>query len=389
MASPSAVPRMQPVISDGMSARVDAATRPNVVPLQSSGMKRLILLLAGVACAQELSEKEREEERRRQKQQEERAAQQLDLARQSAARVEGTVTNAGAAPPDRVLVSLVCGAQTVEKRLTDTKGAFSFSFSPTAGGDASVGRPQIGGNGCFVQAALTGFTSEPIRIENAFAGSGPLRVRLSLRPVESAGLTYSATTMAASPQARKAYEKGRQLLDKRKFAEAEPELRRAVELHPRFAIAWYALGRVYASTGRAAEARHALEQSVAADAKYFNPYPMLVQLDLQERRWEDLAQRTQTAIQLNPFFSADIYLLSAQANLQLRRMDVAEKHAREAVSMDTPRKWPVALRLLGAILAAQGKKAEAAAQYRAFLSAVPDVADSVALRAEIEKLERP
>lgn len=349
----------------------------------------MLLLLAVTACAQELSEKEREEERRRQKQQEERAAQQLDLARQSAKRVEGTVTNAGAAPPDRVLVSLVCGAQTVEKRLTDSKGAFSFSFSPTAGGDASVGRPQMGGAGCFVHAALAGFTCEPVRLESEFMGTGPLRVRLSLRPIESAGLTYSATTMAASPQARKAYEKGQQALDKRKFAEAEPELRKAVELHPRYAVAWYALGRVYSSTGRAAEARRALEQAVAADAKYFNPYPMLVQLDLNERRWEDLARSTQTAIQLNPLFSADIYLLSAQANLQLRRMDVAEKHAREAVSMDTQRKWPVALRLLGAILAAQGKNAEAAAQYRAFLAAVPAVADSAALRAEIEKLEQP
>lgn len=348
-----------------------------------------MLLLAAIACAQELTEQQREEERRRQKQQEERAAQQLDLARQTAKRVEGTVTNAGAAPPDRVLVSLICGAQTVEKRLTDTKGAFSFSFSPTAGGDASVGRPQMGGNGCFVQAALTGFTSEPVRIENEFAGSGPLRVRLSLRPVESAGLTYSATTMAASPQARKAYEKGQQALDKRKFAEAEPELRRAVELHPRFAIAWYALGRVYSTTGRAAEARIALEQSTAADAKYFNPYPMLAQLDLNERKWEDLARHTRTAIQLNPLFSADIYLLSAQANLRLNRLEVAEKHAREAVSMDTQRKWPVALRLLGAILAAQGKKAEAAAQYRAFLAAVPAVGDSASLRAEIEKLEQP
>ncbi len=349
----------------------------------------MLVLLAAIACAQELSEKEREEQRRRQKEQEERASQQLDLARQTAKRVEGTVTNAGAAPPDRVQVSLVCGGQTVEKRLTDSKGAFSFSFAPASGGDASIGRLGLGGGACLVQAELAGFTSEPVRLEPALTGGWPLRVRLSLRAVESAGLTYSATTMAAPPQARKAYEKGQQALDKQKFAAAEPELRRAVELHPRFAIAWYALGRVYAGTGRAADARQALDQAVASDAKYFNPYPILAQLDLQERRWEDLAAHTQTAIRLNPLFSADIYLLSAQANLKLNRIDIAEKHAREAVGMDTQRKWPVALRLLGAVLAAQGKNAEAAAAYRAFLEVAPAVADGAALRAEIEKLERP
>ena len=352
--------------------------------------KILCALLAAAAFGQELTEKQREEERRGQKEQEDRARQQIDQARLSTRRVEGTVTNGGAAPPDRVLVSMVCGVQTVDKRFTDSKGNFSFSFSPPAmGGDASAGIAVGGGANCSLQAALAGFSSEPVVLNNVFSDSGPLRVRLSLRPLESAGATYSATTMMAPPQARKAYEKGLKALDNRKLSDAEPDLRRAVELHPRFAIAWYALGRVYVGTGRPNEARHALEQSVAGDAKYFNPYPMLAQLDLSERKWEDLAKHTGTAIRLNPSFSADLYLLSAQANLKLNRMDIAERHARDAVRMDTARKWPVALRLLGAILAEQGKKAEAAAQYRAFLEVTPQAADGAAIRAEIEKLERP
>ena len=245
-----------------------------------------------------------------------------------------------------------------------------------------------GAQTCLVEAVLMGYHAAPVEVDTAgMQGSigAARRMRIQLRPSGNAGLTYSATTLAASEDARKAYDRGVQAYQKKNLKEAESRLRRAVESHASFAAAWYELGRVYVSSGRPADARLSLEKAVEADGRYFNPYPLLIQLDLAERRWEDLARNAQNAIRLAPAYSAEIYLFSAQANLKLGRLETAEKHGREAVSL---KNTPVARRLLAVILAGQGKNKEAATELRALLEAFPTFPDVAQVKEEIQRLER-
>jgi hypothetical protein len=78
-----------------------------------------------------------------------------------------------------------------------------------------------------------------------------------------------------------------------------------------------------------------------------------------------------TVIDLNPFFSANIYIFSAQANLLLQRMDLAELHAREAVGMDDAHRLSVAHRLLARILSNNGNLTEAMQQLQSCLTHTP------------------
>lgn len=95
--------------------------------------------------------------------------------------------------------------------------------------------------------------------------------------------------MSASKDARKALERGRDALEKQRTDEAAKELRRAVELHPDYAVAWFEQGSVLVTKGRQEDGRKALEMAMKADQKYLNPYPVLAPIAFNVKKWEDLA----------------------------------------------------------------------------------------------------
>ena len=322
-------------------------------------------------------------------------------------RIEGKVLMAGGGgPPDRVTVHCVCAGVNAAKVTTDVKGAFGLQLGAgTSNGtpDASFGRsesnlpqagnfsPEIEVRDCELQALLPGFRAKPYRLGMLQSGGGAMQALLILHPVENvSGYTFSGTSLNAPKDARKALEKGREAVRKGKAVEAEAQFRKAVALYRKYAVAWYELGRVLFQTGKNRdEAEKALRMSTAADAKYISPYPLLAQLALDAQRWEELAQHTATIIRLNPFFSEDVYVLSAQANLVLGRLDIAEAHAKEAVKMDVQFRYPVASRLLGRILLKQGRAQEAVAYLRSYSKLLPpESKDLEAMRIEIAAAER-
>lgn len=318
-------------------------------------------------------------------------------------RVEGKVLVAGGAPPDRVLVTATCSGQTVSKVYSDSKGGYSVQLggSSLASVDASFGRapgeqsgpasgaPNMGVNDCELQAFLPGFRSSPHKLGIMQGAMYVNHADLVLSQLANVtGFTYSATTMTAPKEAQKALEKGNAAFGKNKLPEAEREFRKAVSLHPKYAAAWYDLGRVLVRAGQKEEAKKALHEAVNSDAKYINPYPVLAQLALEERNWEELAQHTRTVIGLNPFFSENIYVFSAQANLVLERLDLAEAHAREAIRMDRAHRYPMTHRLLARVLTRKGDTNGAIQELRAYLQLAAKSPDAEAVRAEIEGLEQ-
>jgi len=203
------------------------------------------------------------------------------------------------------------------------------------------------------------------------------------------GTSISMVAMQAPKDAKKAFDKSKDLLKKKKVAEAKKELEKAVEIYPKYSTAWYELGRVHESEKNVEEARKAYAQALAADPKYVNPYRQLANLAVREQKWQEVADTTDRLLKLDPFTYADAYFYNSVANYYLKKIDAAEKSAREAQKLDTRNQIPKVNQLLGAILAEKQDFAGATVALKKFLSAAPEGPDAENTKkqlAEIEKL---
>ena len=202
------------------------------------------------------------------------------------------------------------------------------------------------------------------------------------------GATVSMTSLKAPEDARKAYQKASELMIDKKWAAAQKQLERAVGIYPDYALAWSGLGEVLVEQSRPDEARGAFEKSIAADPKYLKPYLQLARLALNQRRPEDALQITDKAIALKPVNYPGIYFYNAVANFNLKRLDAAEKSAREAVDSDLSHEIPRAENLLGMILLAGGDTGGALQHLKKYLEIDPKAGDAADVKQLIAKLEK-
>lgn len=325
------------------------------------------------------------------------------------------VMDDGTPPPDSVVVERVCNGIARPEGYTDSKGRFQFQLGQNTAmmADASVGADTgfggdigrqntgmggpMGGRGiserdligCELRAALAGFRSDVVSLAGRRALDNPDVGTIVLhRLAKVDGFTFSATTAFAPKDAKKAFDKGRDQAKKKKFADAEKELTKAVTAYPKFAAAWFELGRVYHQQNKIEEARKAYTESIAADGKFVSPYGPLARLAAQEKKWEDAAALSGKLIKLNPYLSPDAYFVSAVANLNLNRGDIAEEHTREAIKMDKDHRNPRINHLLAVILQSKQDYAGAAASLRDYLKYAPKAADADQMRQQLAELEK-
>jgi len=319
----------------------------------------------------------------------------------------------GGAPPESVTIERICGAASVHAEgYTDSRGSFSFNLGQSNNGifaDASTsifGEPgqldgpnsTLGNSGaagamsgassetaywdCDLRARLPGYRSDTISLAGRRMLDAPDVGVILLYPIAGIqGLTASATSSQAPRDARKAYEKGLEAVKKNKPDQAEQEFRKAAQLYPRYAAAWYELGKTLEQREHYPEAREAYASALAADSKYVYPYQQLYQLALREQNWKDLADKTDQLLHLDPYEFPIAYYFNALAHLQLKEYDAAEKSAHQAVEADRKQTNPKTHYLLGAILIQKKNWAEAAASFRAYLKAAPNATD----KAQVEK----
>jgi tetratricopeptide (TPR) repeat protein len=324
------------------------------------------------------------------------------------------VMDDGTPPPDSVVIERVCGSIVRPEAHTDSKGRFSFQLgqnqymmadaSTSSIGDPIGGAPGRGGMmgpggrggiserdlmGCELRATLAGFRSEPVNLAGRRALDNPDVGTIILhRLAKVEGFTFSATSAYAPKDAKKAYEKGSEAAKKKKWADAETNLQKAVDTYPKYAAAWYELGLVHQQQQKLEEAKKAYLASIQADEKYVTPYAQLARIAGAEQKWPEVAEYTTKVIRLNPYFSPEIYYISAVANFNLQKLDQAEEHAREVVKLDTQHKNPRANHLLGIILAQKQAYPEAAENMRAFLKRVPEGPDAENVKKQLAEVER-
>src|SRR3984885_14373835 len=242
------------------------------------------------------------------------------------------VLDDGSPLPDRAEVETVCDGQKRTRARTDSRGGFGFSLSSdgessvvgtqsaATGADNSWGGPMAPRRdepdmqGCELEAVLAGFTSERIALGRRVAnvGQNDLGQIVLHRREQVEGLTISVTSALAPDDAKKAFKKALEAEKKGHLPEeAQESLRKAVGIYPKYAVAWFELGRIAAQENQKEEAERCWERAIDVDPKYVSPYPMLAQLEAGESHWPNLIEVTGAWLRLDPVDYANAWYLNA------------------------------------------------------------------------------
>jgi tetratricopeptide (TPR) repeat protein len=324
----------------------------------------------------------------------------------------------GTAPLSVAVIERVCNGASSAEGYTDSRGYFSIQLGRdtaaladasesqtvfsrpfpslpgmgTGGGGAGSGRSTSSDNrfaNCELRARLGGYRSQSVSLMAHGPMDNPdVGVILLHRLVREEATTVVASSLAAPKPARKAYQKGADLVKKKKPEEAMASFRKAVELDPEFASAWHELGKLQAQTGDTEEAHRSFETAAKAEPRWPNPYLELSLLAMRSRNWKELADVTDHVLRLNSFDYPQAFYYNAVANFNLRHIDVAETSVRSAQRIDTRRRYPQTSHLLGAILATRRQYAAAADELRNYLAMVPNAVDAPAVRKQLDEMEK-
>ena len=286
-------------------------------------------------------------------------------ASQSAIFISGKVVlDDGTELTEPAMIQTICRGIRHSETYSDGHGSFSFRFGdPTQGSaaaisDASSSNANNNGAGtqyrdlqdCQIQAELAGFSSQAVELNSRIGMMSSIDVgRVPLhRLAHVDGTSISVTSALAPPAARKAFEKGLQQEKKNKWDDAEKSFEKAVQIYPRYATAWYHLGRLQlhhqlsspSPSTSAPSAKHSFEQAIAADPKYVDPYEGLAQLAMRAQEWPNVIEITNKLVSLNPVNFPDAYYDNAVANYNLKNFDDAEKTALLGIRVDDAHQIP-------------------------------------------------
>ncbi len=244
-------------------------------------------------------------------------------------------------------------------------------------------------SGCELRAVLPGFRSDSVNLSMHRSFDNPDVGTIILHRIAGIqGTTISYSSLNAPKDAARAFEKGREALRKEKQPEAEKQFRKAVELYPAYATAWYELGRIEETRNQLKEASEDFRKSIDADPKYVSPYLALSNIAAHKSDWAQTLDLTDRALRLNAIEFPQAYYYNAVANLNLRHLDEAEKSAREAIKLDTRKNFVKLEQLLAAILIEKQDYPGAAKSMRAYLESNPQASDAVQVRARLAELDK-
>jgi tetratricopeptide (TPR) repeat protein len=202
------------------------------------------------------------------------------------------------------------------------------------------------------------------------------------------GTSVSATSFAAPKDAKKAFDKGLQAQLKNKNDEAEREFEKAVELYPKYADAWYNLGKARARQKQNDSARDAFEKALAADNKLVGPYFELGLMAAGEQKWADAQKYLDRTNHLDPVDFPQSWYLQGVAEYQLGNLEAAEKAAREAQKLDPQHLNPKASYLLATVLVERRDYSAAVEEYKSYLKLAPNAPDSAQVQAKVDELSK-
>ena len=234
---------------------------------------------------------------------------------------------------------------------------------------------------CQITIWLKGYEKQSVTLHDGAV------IVMKQRGGDPEGSSVSAASLDVPKNAAKAFDKGIEATADGKLPDAQKQFEKAVDLYPGYAKAWSHLGEVLAQQSKRDEAAAAWQHALQADPKYIRPYLQLMRLDVFENKMDDAVALADRAMQLNPVEFPGIYYYDAVANYQLKRLDAAEKIAREAIDLDKSHDFPHTEAVLGAVLADKGDLRGAVEHFSRYVALSPKAPDVPAIQQRIADLE--
>jgi tetratricopeptide (TPR) repeat protein len=286
-------------------------------------------------------------------------------------------------PPARGVVS-IWGYSTAftSSAVTDLRGRFRFK--------------KLRQGSYTVSAAAKG-VGEARRTVEVGPGSADAKRKVSIvlkleapqvDPKEAMRRQYAvpASELAIPPKARSEFEEAMKELSRHREQEAVRRLERAVELAPRFALAWNDLGTVAYRSRQWARAEECFRKSLAADPGAFEPLVNLGGVLVTVSRPDEAYEYNLQAVLQRPGDA----LANSQMGMnyfQLGNLDLAEKYLQAARRID-PGHFSHPQILLVEIMMRSGRNREAADALEEFLRHHPDDPRAESMRQAITKLRK-
>jgi tetratricopeptide (TPR) repeat protein len=198
----------------------------------------------------------------------------------------------------------------------------------------------------------------------------------------------AATALQVPPKARKEYQEACSALNKKKTADAEKHLRKAVHEYPKYSVAWVTMGQVLAAQHRIDDARSACSQGSTANPMYVPAQLCLADIAAQAHDWSEVLKLSSHALELDPSNNAVAYEYHAAANLNLHKLREAEKSGLRAVEIDKEHREPRTYFVLAQIYEAKGDFANEAEQLREYLKYAANPDDIAAVKQYLSRLEK-
>jgi tetratricopeptide (TPR) repeat protein len=299
----------------------------------------------------------------------------------------------GKLPWMTIPVVVTCDGKVQYSTIADPKGGFdivppgksSEVLSQKKDADHTAPTQLIG---CAVNAQVEGFTSRPLNIANRTVVDDPSLGTIKLERDEHAtGSITSATTESAPPDALKEFEKAHGDDLSGHASSARHHLEKAVSLDPKFAEAWYHLGKLE-EADNPAQALSAYQKAVADDPAYLPPYEGIASIAAAQKKWQDAANATTKSLQLDPAGTPEIWYYSAVANFNLGNRTQAETSAETALSMDPGHRVQNTEQMLAVILAARGDYADALLHLRNCLTYMSPGPNTELVKQQVSQLEK-
>ncbi|HLW87795.1 MAG TPA: tetratricopeptide repeat protein [Terriglobales bacterium] len=320
--------------------------------------------------------------------------------------ISGKVTlEDGSELTEPAAIQTICRGDRHTRTYSDHHGGFSFELgepSQNSTGDlsdasnamitrSSMQRDERNWRDCEVQAVLGGFSSEVIELASRMNTLESTDVgRIVLHRMEHVeGTSISVTSALAPSGARRALEKGRNAEKKKNWNQAAQAFQKAVRIYPKYAAAWFELGRVQMMKKDPAAAKLSFERALTADAKYVPPYQGLAELAFQSKQWAEVVHTTEQTLALDPVSYPAAYFYNAVANYYLPNLDAAEKSARQGIKVDSQHQIAKLNYVLGIVLLKKQNYLQAAFYFNQYLKLTTDSSELEATNrqlAEIAKL---
>lgn len=299
--------------------------------------------------------------------------------------LSGRLVSDGGTPINNpAAVVLACADQLRARSYSDAHGNFSLSISISDDSSALSNSAHAWDQGpasanwtrCEIYAEVAGFRSDHLRL-NQPPESGPTNIgTITLYQVntsaEDARFTVSVNSLAAPDKARKAFDKGQEAERKGKWEQARDYFKKAVEMYPRYAIAWLELGRLQVRQNSLLDAQQSFRQAVTQDSRLVDGYLELAHVAAAQQNWDGLAEASDTLVQRWPDSSPEYWFLDSLAYYNLGNLQRAEDNVTRGLRLDSQHQVPQLEYLYGLILGAEKNYKAGAEHIDNYLHLAPD-----------------